>query len=280
MGFYGEKALNYAKAKPYHVGGVAAAIVTPFLLWKFLPAGVMNKVKGWLGRIPFIKNLKCVNNTTSSKQSISHGEQGACCNGKDQAPALLQNQKALSPKETKDQYGLDPCGKCGGREGKGRAGCGRCQKCFGIGFKINPKTLPKDLPIVECTKCDGKGRCGWFSWCNRCQGWGELHPMPCRTLVTPKSGEQHEDGKCTKCCNGSGIKYKAGPRGTCRECKGAKSCNVCKAKGTSQGLVDRRKTLEAAAAERKARQRRKRRSRKRRSRNRRSRKGSPSPNPK
>merc|ERR1711964_464785 len=60
--FYGEKALNYAKAKPYHVGGVAAAIVTPFLLWKFLPAGVMNKVKGWLGRIPFIKNLKCVNN--------------------------------------------------------------------------------------------------------------------------------------------------------------------------------------------------------------------------
>merc|ERR1711964_91583 len=71
--FYGEKALNYAKAKPYHVGGVAAAIVTPFLLWKFLPAGVMNKVKGWLGRIPFIKNLKCVNNPAGkNRQAIDH----------------------------------------------------------------------------------------------------------------------------------------------------------------------------------------------------------------
>merc|ERR1711964_229947 len=47
--FYGEKALNYAKAKPYHVGGVAA-IVTPFLLWKFLPASITNKLKGLMGK--------------------------------------------------------------------------------------------------------------------------------------------------------------------------------------------------------------------------------------
>jgi len=73
--FYGEKALNYAKAKPYHVGGVAAAIVTPFLLWKFLPAGVMNKVKGWLGRIPFIKDLNCVKNPAGkNRQAIDHNQ--------------------------------------------------------------------------------------------------------------------------------------------------------------------------------------------------------------
>merc|ERR1711964_249376 len=48
--FYGEKALNYTKAKPYHVGGVAAAIVTPFLLWRFLPAKITNKLKSLMGK--------------------------------------------------------------------------------------------------------------------------------------------------------------------------------------------------------------------------------------